>query len=92
MPVDQPFRKLFSTWPETISRRGVVVTTLNEAIAFKGFMLKEDMLLLERQAPDAMGARFVMLEYGAIAAVKLVDPLKQEAFVPLGFEGRLSLA
>ena len=88
---DSHWRSLFTNWPENMSRRGIVVTTLNEAITFKGFMIKEQMLLIERQNPDALGARFVMLQFDAIAAVKLVDPLKAEDFAPLGFQGRLSL-
>ncbi|MCA9239207.1 MAG: hypothetical protein KDA37_03365 [Planctomycetales bacterium] len=92
MDTTNPYQRLFEGWPEALSRRGVLITSLNEAIAFKGFMVKPDMLLLERQAPDALGARFVMLRYSDIAAVKLTDPLKAESFTPLGFEGRLSLA
>ena len=92
MTVDESWKQLFNNWPETISRRGIVVTTLNEAMPFKGFMTKPEMLLLERQNPDSLGARFILLRYDTIAAVKLVDPLKTESFAPLGFSGRLSLA
>jgi len=65
-------------------------------MSFRGSVLASvvaaaSMGLLERQAPDALGARFVMLLYDAVEAVKLIDPLKAEAFAPLGFEGRLSL-
>lgn len=88
---DACWKELFLNWPETISRRGIVVSILNEAMPFKGFMVKPEMLLLERQNPDSLGARFIMLRYDTIAAVKLVDPLNTEAFKPLGFEGRLSL-
>lgn len=91
METKNPYRELFVNWPDSLSRRGIVLNQLNEAIVFKGFMIKQDLLLLERQAPDAIGARFVMLEFSSIAAVKLVDPLKAENFTPIGFEGRLSL-
>ena len=92
MTVEESWKQLFGNWPEAISRRGIVVTTLNETMPFKGFMIKPEMLLLERQNPDSLGARFIMLRYDAIAAVKLVDPLKAESFTPLGFTGRLSIA
>ncbi|MEM6331299.1 MAG: hypothetical protein AAF790_13770 [Planctomycetota bacterium] len=92
MTPDQTWAGVFLDWPEAISRRGVVVTTLNEAVPFKGFMTKREMLVLERQNPDSLGARFVLMRYDAIAAVKLVDPLKAESFKPMGFEGRLSIS
>lgn len=92
MHAPSPYRDLFCNWPETLNRRGIVINQLNDAISFKGFMIKEDLLLLERQTPDAMGGRFVMLQFDSIAAVKLTDPLKSDAFTPLGFEGRLALA
>ncbi len=91
MDTPNPYRELFVQWPEAISRRGIVINQLNEAVVFKGFMIKQSMLLLERQAPDALGARFVLLDFNSIVAVKLVDPLKAESFMSLGFEGRLSL-
>jgi hypothetical protein len=90
MDTPNPFRDLFLEWPDSLSRRGIVINQLNEAVVFKGFMIKQSMLLLERQAPDALGARFVLLDFNSIAAVKLIDPLKAESFKPLGFEGRFA--
>ncbi|MEM6798603.1 MAG: hypothetical protein AAF589_03735 [Planctomycetota bacterium] len=91
MTVDESWKELFLNWPETISRRGIVVTSFNESMPFKGFMVKPEMVVLERQNPDSLGARFIMLRFDAIVAVKLIDPLKAESFTPLGFTGRLSL-
>jgi hypothetical protein len=81
---------LFSKWPASIPKRGVLVTTLNEATPFKSFMVKGEMLLLERTNPDSMGARFIMLAYDAIHMIKLTDPLKEELFAAAGFSGHFA--
>ena len=65
---------------------------MNDTVSFKGFMIKGELLLLERQTPDAMGGRFVLMEFSTIAAMKLTDPLKTENFTPVGFEGRFGVA
>ena len=90
-PTADAFRQLFVQWPESLPRRGVVVSTLDEALPFKGFMLKEDMIVLERQNPDTLGSRFILLPFSGIAKVKLIDPLKADAFTPFGFTGKLSM-
>jgi hypothetical protein len=65
---------------------------LNEAIPFKSFMVKGEMLLLERTNPDPMGTRFIILDYQAIHLVKLIDPLKEELFAAAGFSGHFAKA
>ncbi|TWT33582.1 hypothetical protein KOR34_34140 [Posidoniimonas corsicana] len=92
MPTANPYQELFANWPDSLPRRGIVINQLNDTVSFKGFMIKGSLLLLERQTPDAMGGRFVLLEFETIAAMKLTDPLKTENFAPVGFEGRLALA
>ncbi len=52
---------------------------------FKNFWLKNSMLLLERTIPDAMGARFVLLSFEAVMAVKFTDPLRAEEIAAAGF-------
>lgn len=84
------YRELFDRWPASIQRRGIVTTTLNESIPFRGFMTADTMLLLERTNPDQLGARFIYIEYTAINCVKLIDPLKAASFTELGFAGKLS--
>lgn len=84
------YRELFSRWPASLQRRGIVTTTLNESIPFRGFMIAESMLLLERTNPDQLGARYIYVEYSAINCVKLIDPAKTASFTELGFEGKLS--
>jgi hypothetical protein len=69
-----------------MERRGVLVATNGEQIAFDGFAVSERLLMLERRAPDAVGARRIMIPYENILAVKLVDVIKSKAFQALGFE------
>lgn len=91
-PAASPYQDLFENWPSTLPKRGIVINELNDAISFRGFMVKGSLLLLERTTPDAMGGRFVMLEYSTIAAVKMVDPLKTENFTPVGFKGSIGVS
>lgn len=84
------WQQTFLKWPASIPRRGILTTVLNEHIPFKGFMTTGAMLLLERQNPDSLGARFIVLEYSAVNALKYIDPLKAENFKELGFVGKLS--
>jgi hypothetical protein len=84
------WKGIFNHWPAGIQHRGVLVTTLNESIPFKGFMVKEDMLLLDRTNPDPMGARFILIDFAAINCVKLIDPVKDSVFSAAGFAGKLA--
>ena len=84
------WEQVFLKWPASIQRRGILTTTLDEQIPFKGFMTSAVMLLLERTNPDSLGARFIQLEYHRIAALKYIDPLKTSNFTEIGFEGKMS--
>jgi hypothetical protein len=84
------WRELFSKWPAGIAKRGVLVSALNEAVPFKSFLLKGEMLLLERTNPDTLGARYILMGFDAIHMVKLVDPLREDVFKTAGFEGHLA--
>ncbi|QDU55594.1 hypothetical protein [Aeoliella mucimassa] len=84
------WQQTFLKWPASIQRRGILTTVLNEHIPFKGFMTTDSLLLLERQNPDSLGARFVVLEYEVINSMRYIDPLKAENFAELGFVGKLS--
>jgi len=83
------WRDFFVNWPKDLPRQGVVVTILDEQIGFAGFMTSETMLLIDRRAPDTAGARKVILPYGNIAAVKLVDVIKAKTLQGAGFVGEL---
>ena len=90
MHPSETWRGVFSDWPAGIPRRGIIVSTLNEAIPFKGFMVKGETLLLERTNPDAIGARFILLAFDAINCLKFVDPLKEAVFTSAGYEGKFA--
>lgn len=84
------WRELFMKWPSTLPKRGIVVTVLNVETPFKSFLLRGEMLLLERTNPDAVGARFILLGFDAIHIVKLIDPLKETVFTGAGFVGQFA--
>lgn len=84
------WRELFLNWPASIPKRGVLLSTLNEATPFKGFMVKGEMLLVERTNPDPLGARFILIGFDAVHMVKLTDPLREEVFTGAGFVGQFA--
>ena len=86
MAASQNWNDFFGNWPASLPRRGVLQTTLNEAMPFKEFWLKDGMLLLERVTPDALGARFVLLDFEAINVMKFTDPLRPSEISDAGFQ------
>jgi hypothetical protein len=83
------WKTLLTQWPEGLPKTGVIVTSFNEQIPFVGFMTSESMVLLQRRAPDTLGARQVMFPYDKIQAVKIIDVVKPKRFASLGFQGTL---
>ena len=77
---------IFHHWPPQMARRGVLVVGFGEQIPFSGFSTSEAFLLVERQSPDAMGARTVLLPYDQIRALKIVDVVKGSVFQSFGFD------
>jgi hypothetical protein len=84
------WQEIFTKWPANLPKRGIVVSTLNEANPFKSFLVKGGMLLLERTNPDAMGARYIVMDFGAIHMVKLTEPTKEDVFTSNGFVGHFA--
>jgi hypothetical protein len=84
------WKEVFTNWPAALAKRGVVVSTLNEQIPFKSFLVKGETVLLERTNPDAMGARYIVLGYDAIHMLKLTDPLKESVLNAAGYAGQLA--
>lgn len=82
----QAWRGFFVEWPRDLPRRGVVVTSFNEQIVFGNFLTTDSLLLVERQTPDSVGGRRVIIPYGNILALKLVDPVKTHVFTSAGFQ------
>lgn len=83
------WKSIFVTWPAEQPRRGIVVTTFDEQIVFSGYLTGEEFLFVERQTPDSMGGRALILPYGNIAALKFTDVVKEKAMHDLGFQGSL---
>jgi len=88
----QTWKDVFTWWPAGVPKRGVLVDALNETIPFKSFLIRDEMLLLERTNPDPLGARFILLPFEAVHSIKLVDPLKESVLVDAGFCGKLAKA
>ena len=86
MNTGEYWRALFENWPSSVPRRGMVITTFNESIAFINYMMSGGILLLERDRPDSVGARKVMIAYDAISAVKITDVVELANFQALGFQ------
>ncbi len=79
------WRECFQQWPSDVARRGVLVVSFGEQIPFEKFYASDEMLLVERRAPDAVGGRLVMVPYRSIEGLKIVDIVQPKVFSPLGF-------
>lgn len=85
MAAAQQWESFFRNWPSSLPRSGVLVTSLNETMPFRTFWLKDSMVLVERQTPDAMGARFVLISFEEINIVKFTNPLTGAEIAEAGF-------
>lgn len=85
MTPGENWKSLFTDWPEKLPRKGIVLSSLNETLPFRNFWLKDDLLLMERTVPDALGARFFLLGYDVINSVKFIDPLSESCIAESGF-------
>ena len=83
----QQWKQLLNNWPRDMPRRGVLITSYDEQIVFSDFLLGEDMVLVERNSPDAMGARKVILPYQNILALKIIDVVRSKTIRKFGFVG-----
>jgi hypothetical protein len=86
MAPDDAWRALFLNWPAEIPKQGIVTTALGENVPFVGFALAPGLLLVERDKPDALGARKMIIPYSKILAVKLGTPASLQELQPLGFK------
>lgn len=80
------WRTLFENWPDSMPKEGMLVTSYGETVTFNNFMISGGLLLVERDRPDATGARKVMIPYGSIAAVKMATTMELAQFQVLGFQ------
>lgn len=86
MTTGEYWRQMFENWPSSVPRRGLLISTFGESIPFVGYMMAGGILLLERDRPDSLGARKVMIAYDAISAVKITDVVDLANFEALGFQ------
>ncbi len=82
----ESWRMLFSNWPASMPRQGLILTTFDEIIPFINFMTSGGILLVERDRPDSSDARKVMISYQAIAAVKQTSTMDFDKYKVFGFE------
>lgn len=80
------WREFFHNWPVGVPQRGVLITLSNEQIPFVAYVSSQDMLLIERPSPDAIGARRVLVPFSQIAGVKFTDVLDIKLFRTVGFK------
>ena len=83
------WRSLFENWPDVIKRHGALVTQQGESVPFVNFLVSPGLLLIERNGPDANGARKVIVSYDAIAMVKLTAAAEMSLFQVMGFQPSL---
>ncbi len=83
------WKSLLAAWPHDAPRRGVFVVTFGEQIPFSGFIVGDGFLLVERQTPDTMGGRTLVIPYENISALKLTDVFKEKTLREFGFQGSL---
>ncbi len=90
MSCAEDWKSLFTAWPDGVPRRGIVTSSLNEQMPFKGFMIRGEVLLLERTNVDAMGGRFILMSFTNIDSVKFIDPVKETDMTAAGFAGKFA--
>lgn len=76
---------LFEGWPAGLPRQGLLTTTHQESVPFADFRYTNGLLIVERDRPDALGARKVIIPFGTIASLKLSDPGELSRYQVLGF-------
>jgi hypothetical protein len=86
MNTGEYWRALFENWPQSIPRRGLLITSFNETISFVDFLISGGIVLLERDRPDSLGARKVFVAYDAISALKVTDVIDLVRFQTMGFQ------
>ncbi|MCA9247547.1 MAG: hypothetical protein KDA42_10540 [Planctomycetales bacterium] len=87
MESTEAWRDCFTNWPDEVPRRGILVTGYAEQVAFDAFYTNPEFLLITRNAPDALGARQLIIRYSDISALKITDVVPPKAWSKLGFAG-----
>ena len=85
MQEQNSWRTLFENWPSAFPKQGVLIPTFGEPVAFNDFLVNEGILLVQRERPDTIGARKLMVSYDAILAVKMTDVNELSTYEAMGF-------
>lgn len=85
MDSSSAWQQFFENWPPQTPKTGIVFTSFQESIGFVNFMTTEGLIALERDRPDSIGARKVILSTTAILAVKMTDTNDFTEIAKLGF-------
>ncbi len=76
---------IFGAWPEQLPRSGWLVTTWGETIPFVDFRLGVGMVIIERDRPDALGGRKILVPLSHVAGLKLGSTASLSSFDTWGF-------
>ena len=79
------WRNFFASWPDGLRQSGVIVASNADQVPFVSFLMAEHVVMLERPAPDTVGARKVVMPYNQIQAIKITDPVGNDVFADAGF-------
>ena len=85
MDSDNSWQTLFENWPKSMPKVGVLITSFGDTVPFNEFKVNEGILLVQRERPDTIGARKLMVSFTAIVALKMVDVDGLEAYAAMGF-------
>lgn len=86
MEAANPWLDYFRNWPADVEKRGYLVTNFDEQVPFDGFIVSPTLLIVDRKTPDTVGCRKLVIPFQNIAAVKIIDIVKNRSFASLGFE------
>lgn len=79
------WKELFENCPEGMPRQGILITSFQETVPFMDFRISEGILLLQRERPDTLNARKMMVSYESISALKFTDVDDISIYGELGF-------
>ncbi len=85
MDTARAWQGFFENWPADLPQQGIIVTTGQEVIPFIRFLIAEGVIAVERDRPDTIGARKVVISYDSISAIKMTDTGDFGRFEQMGF-------
>jgi len=81
------WKDLFTNWPASLPRKGVLVTVGGEQTPFQEFMTTENFVLVQRRTPDTLGAREMIVPFSEVIALKMTEVVKPASYREAGFKG-----